>query len=117
MFNNVGKQIKTLAEVICFLCICASILIGILFFERNFFVTIISIAIGGIVGFCCSIGLYGFGELISQTTATREMNEEILKSLEMNRETNERILAILEAQHDCEHVPDVAAYQPTSDPI
>jgi hypothetical protein len=69
MFENIGKKIKTLAEVVCTILIVLSLLggfiCGIALDNITFlFIGIISAFASWISGFC----LYGFGELIEQTT-------------------------------------------------
>lgn len=98
MFNNIGKKIKKIATVFCYLGIIVSWLGGVVALLR---IAIISgDAEGAAVGLLCgaviiglgslsawlgSIGIYGFGELIDKTVATADNTEKILVSINKNR--------------------------------
>ena len=95
MFDNIGSKIKTLAKVITWLGIIASIIIGISIIVSGTgdAVTIgagIGAAIGGSIGFWIgSFLLYGLGQLIENTDTLVEQNEEILaKMLKEMRKSN-----------------------------
>ena len=98
MFDNVSKKIKTLAEALCLLWICIPVLIVTLLGNTNIIVIVIATCIGAGIGWCSTVCLYGFGELISQATALRE--------------TNEQILYILENQHNNENIQNIVEHQP-----
>ena len=81
MFKNIGKKIKTLAEICCYITISISVLLAFvgamsLFaaeqFVGGFFVLIFGILIGIFVAWLSTVILYGFGELIDQTQQSTE---------------------------------------------
>lgn len=72
MFDNIGGKIKTLAQIICWIGIVASVLIGFVFVfigsnNGNAITTIIGLVIAGLGAFgswISSFIIIGFGELI-----------------------------------------------------
>lgn len=78
----VGHKIKMLAEILRVLGIIISVIIGLYFFNSNLAFGIIYIVVGCVVTFISSLCLYGFGELIVETTANRDTNDRILEILE-----------------------------------
>lgn len=73
MFNNIGRKIKTLAQVICWVGIIASIVAAIVVLStrpRNDEWLALLILVGGsLFSWIGSFFTYGFGELIEKTTA------------------------------------------------
>lgn len=70
MFNNIGKKIKTLAQVITWIGIIASIIGGIamIAIDKNFILfSLIIIVVGSFVSWLSSFILYGFGQLIDNS--------------------------------------------------
>ena len=76
MFNNIGKKIKTLAAVICWIGIISSVIAAIVLFicgldwgdEAFFFLMAILVLVAGsLVSWIGSFFTYGFGELIDKT--------------------------------------------------
>jgi hypothetical protein len=68
MFNDIGKKIKTLAELICWIGILISLILGLIFVIENIFVGFIIFIIGVLSSWVGSIFLYGFGELVDNST-------------------------------------------------
>ena len=87
MFNNIGGQIKGLAKVICWLGIIASVIIGILlimsatnrngyysYTDTNMVITgILVMIMGSILSWIGSFVLYGFGELVDNSSKLVEL--------------------------------------------
>ena len=82
MFENIGGKIKGLAKVICWIGIIISVIFGVFFWlidpyvldiERGvqFFIGLIIIAIGSLLSWVGSFVLYGFGELVDNSSAIR----------------------------------------------
>ena len=90
MFSNIGRKIKVLAKVFCWLGIIGSIVIGVLMISGSSYFTAISgnlgddvaafaagspgafggiifIIIGSLVSWISSFALYGFGELVDNS--------------------------------------------------
>ena len=88
MFDNIGGKIKTLATVVCFLGIGASIIAAIALWAQNDrYTPTIALGFGVLIGGCLaswigSFFMYGFGELIEETTRNREINYQILLKLD-----------------------------------
>ena len=76
MFNNIGKKIKTLAELICWIGILISLILGLIFVIENIFVGFIIFIIGVLSSWVGSFLLYGFGELVDNST-------KIVKNMEL----------------------------------
>lgn len=79
MFENIGDKIKTLAKVLCWSGIAASVLMAIIFFiaadegsyrNEDLYRTLgfIFLIIGPLASWINSFFIYGFGELIERTT-------------------------------------------------
>lgn len=100
MFNNIGKKIKTLAKIICWIGIIGGLAAGLALIalgaagsgitvENNgstAFVSGLVLIIVGIVlmvvlpllAWVSSFTLYGFGEMVESTSEIRQSNEELL---------------------------------------
>ena len=74
MFNEIGKKIKGLASVIAWIGIIASAIMGLSSMKKSALAGILIIAIGALVSWVSSFLLYGYGELIDQTS---QMNVKI----------------------------------------
>ena len=88
MFDNIGGKIKTLATVVCFLGIGASIIAAsALWAQNDRYTPTIALGFGVLIGGCLaswigSFFTYGFGELIEETTQNRVINYQILLRLD-----------------------------------
>lgn len=70
MFDNIGGKIKTLAKVICWLGIIASVIIGFVLMvqdEDTAFVGILIMILGSLGSWISSFMTYGFGQLIENS--------------------------------------------------
>ena len=82
MFDNIGKEIKTLAVVLTVIGIAASIIIGASLFNGSSAGTFLGIAVmlvGTLISWIASFALYGFGELVDKTAETAETNRQLLE--------------------------------------
>ena len=64
MFDNIGSKIKTLAQVICWIGIIASVIIGFVLMvqdEDTVFIGILTMIIGSLGSWVGSFMTYGFG--------------------------------------------------------
>ena len=86
MYNNIGGKIKSLARVICIIGIVLSVIGGIIIMAQGFdearfyakriaveafFVGILAIGLGSLVSWLSCFLLYGFGQLIDDTSAIK----------------------------------------------
>ncbi|MBR5942128.1 MAG: hypothetical protein IKZ81_02170 [Clostridia bacterium] len=91
MFNNIGKKIKTLAKVLCWIGIIGSFIGGIVLAVSGassskkatdiLLLILFGLAaaiIGAFLAWISSFVLYGFGELVDSTQEIKRSNEEIL---------------------------------------
>ena len=77
MFNNIGGKIKTLAKVLCWIGIAASVIGGLYTFSESQLINpvgiilylIIDVLSGSLISWLSSLVLYGFGELIEKATS------------------------------------------------
>ena len=83
MFEDIGEKMKTVAEIM-FILGCIASVIGA--FTLGWFVIII----GPLFSWLGSIGLYGMGELIDETTRNCRVNNEILEILRKQKRENEK---------------------------
>ena len=87
MFDNIGGKIKNLATVICVIGIIASVILAIALWSQNDkYNPTVALGFGVLIGGCVgswvgSFFMYGFGELIEETTRNRIYNEKIHKLL------------------------------------
>ena len=84
MFDKIGEQIKKWAKAVCILGIIVSVIVGFTpCFSELSLAMVIYCAVVLIGGSCASwVGtcmIYGFGELIEETTRNREINAKILR--------------------------------------
>lgn len=69
MFENAGEKIKSLARLFAVIGIIASVIVAFVFFKsENFWTRLFIGVVGGFVSWSNSLLIYGFGELIVQTT-------------------------------------------------
>lgn len=82
MFKNIGKKIKILAKVVCWIGIIASVIMGliIMFDAYSLVGGLFAAAVGALSSWIGSFLLYGFGELVDNTS-------EIAKKLDMKNES------------------------------
>ena len=74
MFDNIGGKIKTLAKVVCWIGIVASVILGLL--SRNAITALLFIGIGSLGSWIGSFMTYGFGQLIENTDILVKQGEE-----------------------------------------
>ena len=71
MFDNIGRKIKTLAQILAWIGIGASMVIGGMFMSKGVsssaWIGFSIAAIGSIVSWISSLMIYGFGQLIENT--------------------------------------------------
>ena len=72
MFDNIGKKIKTLAIVFTIIGMVVSISVGVFSLEANAGAGLLIIIFGCLSSWIGSFLLYGFGELIENTTEIRK---------------------------------------------
>ena len=82
MKEDVGVKIQCVAEIIRAFGMLASIFIGVICCSSNLIFGLIIIAVGCFSVWVSFLCLYGFGELILETTAHRENSDRILDILE-----------------------------------
>ena len=74
MFENIGEKIKSVAEIACWIGIIAFGIVGLnVMFSESFFAGLITIAIGFLVSWISAFTLYGFGQLIDDTSEIKKM--------------------------------------------
>lgn len=82
MFENIGGKIKTLAMAICVLGVVASLILAVVFcFQADVLLGVVVLIGGCLASWVGSFCLYGFGELIEETSITRQINADIMKHL------------------------------------
>lgn len=81
--STTGKQIQTIAYLLCGLGCFASIVGGLVYYiSYNIIVGLLVAGIGCYISWACTRCLKGFGELVENAEATRETNDRILDVLE-----------------------------------
>lgn len=70
MFDNIGGKIKSLAQVVCWIGIIASVICGFILIgtdEDLILLGLLIMVIGSLISWVSSFALYGFGQLIENT--------------------------------------------------
>ena len=82
MFENIGEKIKAFVYVVCWIGIGLCCLVGlILLFTGNILSGLLTAAIGSLSTWLSCFFVYGFGELITQTTIVAENTQELKSKL------------------------------------
>lgn len=77
MFDNIGGKIKVTAQIVCWVGIIISVILGLISFENG---GIIVIILGSLLSWVGSFALYGFGQLIENTDILVELKKNENKS-------------------------------------
>ena len=80
MFNNIGRKIKSLAEILCWIGIFLSVIMSISVFKISVLFGLLVIVLGALASWIGSFLLYGFGELIEKTSDIAEHTARISKN-------------------------------------
>lgn len=93
MFNNIGGKIKALASLFTWIGIIISLVIGLLFIfadSHGVVIGILIIVIGSLMSWISSWLLYGFGDLIENSSIiARKLSPEDFEDEETTTETNQ----------------------------
>lgn len=88
MFSNIEKKIKTLAKVLTWIGIVASVLAGLMFIIAGLSqdaggagvaLGVLMMVLGSLGAWISSMALYAFGQLVEDTKATRELMEDEIR--------------------------------------
>lgn len=69
MFDNIGAKLKIVAQVMAWLGIILSVVVGLISLVTNPLSGILMIILGCLCSWLSSLGMYGFGELIEKVTS------------------------------------------------
>ena len=72
MFDNIGGKIKALAVVLCILGMVLVVILGCMLFEDSVLTGLVTIVAGCVASWIGSFFVYGFGQLVEDTSAIRE---------------------------------------------
>lgn len=78
MFSNIGNKIKTLAQVVCWLGICISILVGFVLMvqdEETAGIGVLIMVFGSLLSWIGSFITYGFGQLVENSDILVSQNK------------------------------------------
>lgn len=101
MFDNIGSKIKTLAQVICWIGIIASIIIGFVLMvqdEDTAFVGILTMILGSLGSWIGSFMTYGFGQLIENSDILVKQGNKILEK-QSNTSNNVFVNSVETSKH------------------
>lgn len=76
MFTNIGEKIKTLAKVVCWFGIIASVISGIAMIatsETLILAGVLTLVLGSLFSWISSFVLYGFGEVVENSDIRTEL--------------------------------------------
>ncbi len=102
MFENIGRKIKTLAEIFCFAGIILSVIVGLLFVfndnghNHSLRAGLIILILGSFLAYVNSLLIYGFGQLIDNSDEMvmhyrkKEREEKVAKADEILRKRTEK---------------------------
>ena len=88
MFENIGKKIKNLASIICWIGIIASVIIGLILFNSSVSAGLITIIAGSLISWIGSFFMYGFGEIVESSINTSEKIDILTNLYTINQENN-----------------------------
>ena len=95
MFSNIGGKIKTLAVVVCVLGSIASFVSGVIMLTVGAVNGLLIILVGVLGSWIGTLCLYGFGQLIEDTSAIRELlKSKSLPQAEPDKEIQKPVVAI-----------------------
>lgn len=89
MFKNIGQKIKTLANVLCWMGIIFSIIMGVFSLSEDISIALLYLIVCPILSWVGSFVLYGFGELVENSEKTA-MHLKYLADAERKRENREK---------------------------
>lgn len=76
MFYNIGKRIKAVSQIFCYVGITLAVLLGVILLAiKMVFLGILVALLGSILSWLSSLFPYGFGQLIENSDAQRRMLE------------------------------------------
>ena len=107
MFDNIGGKIKTLAQVICWIGIIASVVFGFVFMspdESLILPGFIFMGIGSLISWISSFISYGLGQLIENTDKLVAVSKQLTKSSVLSQsmpQTNTKNHVQVEHQWRC----------------
>ncbi len=79
MFDNIGGKIKTLAKICSWVIIVSCAITGlVVMFSESFFIGLLTIVLGALIGWISAFMMYGFGELVESAM--------VLRDAELNRQ-------------------------------
>ena len=87
MFDNIGGKIKSLAKVVCWICIILFIIMGIIMCLAgpSYIIYGVLVAVlGSLASWIGSFVLYGFGELIDNSAKIEENTRKLLSEGNVN---------------------------------
>lgn len=94
MFDNIGSKIKTLAKVVCWIGIIASVIIGFILLvqdEDTVLAGLLTMILGSLGSWIGSFMTYGFGQLIENSDILVSQNKTIgHQSFHSNSTSNEQ---------------------------
>lgn len=116
MFNRIGQTIMSIAVVAFIVGVIASIVgaVGLWMANSRYASTILpgfGVLIGGcIASWLSSLFLYGFGELIEQTTCNRELTEELLSVMRRSASPDESGRSFTDAADSRSRAASIGTY-------
>ena len=117
LYENIGKKIKKLAQVLFVVYAIVCILAGfILIVNELALYGIVTIVVGTIVPWISSWFLYAFGELVEKTVKNEENTKEILKLMQAkeSKQPQPEAISMQRSAQGSARVTASAATQPTS---
>ncbi len=100
MYNNIGKKIKALAKVCCWIGIIAAVISGIVVMVAGYdeifiLIGLLVMVAGGVLSWVSSFVLYGFGQLVDNSdllvVGNKTVNTPNVKSNYQQDTTNQNV--------------------------
>lgn len=81
MYNDIGRKLKTIANVCGGIVIAIACIVGIVAMFSSFWRGLLTIVLGSIIGWCGFASLYAIGELVDNSANNRAYVEAIYRAM------------------------------------
>lgn len=81
MYNDIGRKLKGIASTLCGIVIAIACVSGLIVMFQSFWIGLLEIVGGSVIGWCGFAMLYAIGELVDNSTNTRAYVEVIYQTM------------------------------------
>lgn len=88
MFTDIGKKIKSLAQIVCWIGIIGSAIGALATIRFSFLTALLILAAGALGSWLGSFALYAFGELVDNSALQVRRTEELIRIIQRQGSSN-----------------------------